>query len=151
MKGRIVDHSLNELGVHFDDETFDSDDVQLRLPERPKETIELELSLRIARLLFVECDGTASTDVTFLIVSYLKNDVASTIHARVDGEDDWVIRFVVDGSKSGRVRDGMLKLHDSFELVEFDSKGDVLLSKLDERLSNECVVPDEETQYSTSS
>ena len=40
MKGRIVDHSLNELGVHLDDETFDSDDVQLCLPERPKETIK---------------------------------------------------------------------------------------------------------------
>ena len=47
MESRIVDHSLDELGIHLNDKLLDSDGEELGLLQGSKEAIELELRLRI--------------------------------------------------------------------------------------------------------
>ena len=85
MKRRVVDHALDELGIHFYYETLDSDGEKLGLLQGAEETVEFELGLRVALLALVEGDGSEPTRVALLVVSDLEDDIANSVHTRVDG------------------------------------------------------------------
>ena len=98
MKHRIVEHPFYELSIHLDDELLDSDSVELSCLQSREETIELELRLGIARFLVVEHDRAKMTWVSLLISTQLQENEANAIHTRINSEDDWMSRPIVEGS-----------------------------------------------------
>jgi len=54
MESGIVNHALDELGIHFNDKLLDSDGEELSLLQRLEETMELELGLGVTRFLVVD-------------------------------------------------------------------------------------------------
>ena len=99
VKSGVVDHAFDELGVHLNNKLLDSDGVDLRLPKGSEESVEFELGLRVSRLAVMEGEGAEPTGVALLIGTDLKEDVANTIHARINCEDDRLLGLVVEGAK----------------------------------------------------
>ena len=48
MERRVVEHSLDELGIHLDDKLPDTDREQLGLPESTKQSVKFEFGLGVA-------------------------------------------------------------------------------------------------------
>ena len=50
---RVVDHTSNELGIHFNNQMLNSDNVDTESTESTEQTIKLKLSLGIAAFTFI--------------------------------------------------------------------------------------------------
>ena len=105
MKSRVINHPLNKLSVHLDDKLRNSDGVQLSMLEGTEEAVELEFRLRVVRLAVIEGDGAEMTRILLLILSELEDNIADTVHTRIDGEKNWTTELMVDGMQSRRVGD----------------------------------------------
>jgi hypothetical protein len=109
MQGRGVDHAFDKLRVHLYDQLLYTDGEDLSVFESTEEAIELELSLRVARLAIIEGDRTEPAGIALPILSNLEEDVPYTIRAGVDSKDNWSVRLVLDRAQGGRGEDSGLE------------------------------------------
>lgn len=84
VKGRGIEHSLDELRVHLNDKLLDTDSEELGLFQSAKQPVEFKLSLRVARFAVVENDRAESTRVALLVFAELKKNESDSIHARIN-------------------------------------------------------------------
>ena len=149
VQSRVVDHPFDVLRIHFDDELLDSNSVQLHGFESVEESIQLQLSLRVARFSVVECDRPKLTRISFLVISKLQEDVSDSVGTRVDSEDDRSVRLIVKWTQCWRVQDGLFQLVKRLKLFWSDLKRFILASELDEQPSDESVAFDKDAEDAT--
>ena len=136
MEGGVIDHPLNELGIHLDDELLNSDRIKLSMLQGAEESIEFELRLRVVRLAGVERNRPETTRVSLLTLSKLEEDVANAVRTRIDRKNNWMLRLVVDRMQSRRAGDQVLQLSNRLELRGPDLEGDILSGEINKGSSN---------------
>jgi hypothetical protein len=110
---RRIEHALNVLSVHFDNQFLGTEDEVAHLTKRFVKTKKLKLRLRVASFSFVQRDRVVASRMSVSLMFLGKNDTDSDDRS-IDGENDREVRSVVDRVKD---RGGSDDFFEGFERV----------------------------------
>src|SRR5882672_9029281 len=107
---RIVEHPLDVACIDFHPKILDTNNVKLVSLEGMPKTINLNLCLRVVQFPFIPGDRTELTWVLFVICAELQENKTSGNARRINGENDTLIRVIVNGTKTGGCDDCLLQI-----------------------------------------
>jgi hypothetical protein len=101
---RIGEHTLDISGINFNDEISNTNKIETKGTKGAIEAVDFELGLGVLRFSIIERNGTEATVIPLArIFNIALTEMESNCKVRrVNCENNWSRRSIVDGAKCGR-------------------------------------------------
>ncbi len=141
----VINHTLNVLCVDLDDEVSGAYNERPCCFECTKQSIELDLRLRVPLFTFVPGDRAKARWVPFLVVPHLRENKARSHPRGVDGENDLVRGSVIDCANGGACSGEVLERVHSLNVLVVKGEVNALPREVHEGLSMRRIAFNEHT------